>query len=78
MTSNGWFLPIARSLHGQKVQSHRKWIYDVAAAKVILNPDPEDIEAETWEEALRHLTALAKQESLREHVRSLLTYLRQS
>lgn len=62
---NSAFIPPSR------IKTHRKWMYAGSSGKVVLNPDLEDLDAESWESVLREMTELAKEESLREHVRLL-------
>jgi hypothetical protein len=54
-----------------RIKTHRKWMYVGPSGKVILNPDPEDTDGQAWQAVIAEMTALAAQQSLREHVRSL-------
>jgi hypothetical protein len=58
-----------------RVKKHKKWMYVGSAGKVVLNPEPEEIEADNWEIVLRQLAEQAEQQSLRTHVRDLAAAL---
>jgi hypothetical protein len=67
--ANSAYIPPSR------IKTHRKWIYAGPSGKVVLNPDPEDADGETWEAVVAEMIALAARQSLREHVRSLAASL---
>lgn len=58
-----------------RIKSHRKWMYAGLSGKVVLNPNPEDVDGEVWKMVIAEMTELATRQSLREHVRSLATAL---
>ena len=54
-----------------RVKTHLKWMYAGPSGRVVLNPDPEDIDGEGWEAVVGEMTELAVRQSLREHLRTL-------
>jgi hypothetical protein len=58
-----------------RVGAHRKWIYVGPGAKMTVNPDPEELEYETWSSVQAAMTEYSQTETLVEHVRSLATSL---
>ncbi len=63
--ANSAFIPPSR------IKTHRKWMYIGPAGKVVLNPDPEEADGETWEGVISQMTEAAIRQTLREHIRSL-------
>ena len=44
---------------------------DRPSGKVVLNPDPEDADGETWEAVIAEMAEVAVQQTLREHIQFL-------
>lgn len=61
-----------------RVGNHKKWMYAGPSGKVILNPDPEEVDSESWETLIALLGEQAQLESLRKHVSALAQSLRES
>jgi hypothetical protein len=58
-----------------RVGAHSKWIYVGPGAKMTVNPDPEELEYETWSSVQAAMAEYSQTETLAEHVRSLATSL---
>mgnify|MGYP003677249294 CR=1 FL=1 len=55
-----------------RINTHRKWMFtDRPSGKVVLNPDPEDADGETWEAVIAEMAEVAVQQTLREHIQFL-------
>ena len=61
-----------------RVASHKKWMYATPSGKVVLNPDPEEIESVGWEALIRQMRKQVIKESLREHVAGLAASIRET
>lgn len=59
-----------------RIKVHEKWMYAGASGAVVLNPDPEDAEGDTWEAVVAQMANSAAEESLRDHVKSLAQAIR--
>jgi len=60
------------------VGTHKKWMYAGSSGKVILNPNPEEIEFEAWQTLAELMGKQAREESLRSHVTDLAHSIRET
>ena len=61
-----------------RIKDHKKWMYAGPSGKVILNPDPELIDPESWALLIDSMSQMAQEESLREHVARIARSIRES
>jgi len=61
-----------------RVGTHKKWMYVAPSGKVILNPDPEEIESEAWQVLSELMAQQAREESLRAHIAGLAQSIREA
>lgn len=59
-----------------RVGTHKKWMYVGPSGKVILNPDPEQIDSEEWQLLTELMAKQARKESLRTHISQLAHSIR--
>ena len=55
-----------------RIKDHRRWMYDRPNGKAYFNPDFEVADNDGWESVVRNLRTVAKRQTLRDHVRSLV------
>lgn len=61
-----------------RVGTHKKWMYVGSSGKVILNPNPEEIEFEAWQTITELMEKQAREESLFTHVARLADSIRET
>jgi hypothetical protein len=61
-----------------RVLSHKKWMYTGPTGQVILNPDPEELNSETWQTLTELMTKLSQEDTLRNHVIELARLIRET
>lgn len=54
-----------------RVGIHKKWMYAGPSGKVILNPDPEDLDSEAWETVSALMAEVSREESILAHITAL-------
>ncbi len=61
-----------------RVKTHQKWIFSGVNGKVVLNPDPEEVDSEPWDAIIGVLEKLSVRQSFRQHVSNWLLHLEAS